>query len=149
VELAHIIARSCELKAQVVAADERETTGLRAILNYGHTFGHAIEALSGYGTWLHGEAVSMGMTMAARLAVSLNLIPESLLQRQSDLLRSFGLPVSRPDLSFDAMWQAMQKDKKVQHGKLTFILPDRLGHVRGFEGITAEVVRESLYKTEW
>ncbi len=148
-ELVHIIARSCELKAQVVAADEREITGLRAILNYGHTFGHAIEALSGYGTWLHGEAVSMGMTMAARLAVRMNFIPESLLHRQTDLLKSFGLPVGRPELSFEAMWQAMQKDKKVQHGKLTFILPDRLGHVRGFDGVTAEVVREALYSSEW
>lgn len=142
--LTHIIRRSCELKAQVVAADERETTGLRAILNYGHTFGHALESLSGYGTLLHGEAVSIGMTMAARLAVHLELIPADILSRQSELLRRYNLPVKSPSIALDALWQSMQKDKKVQHGKLTFILPTEIGKVRGVEGVTFQQVAEAL-----
>lgn len=142
--LAHIVARSCELKASVVAADERETTGLRAILNYGHTFGHAIEALSGYGNYLHGEAVSIGMTMAAQLACSLGMIDQGVVDRQTALLQALDLPIDPPPIPFDTFWAAMQKDKKVQHGKLTFILPDRIGNVRGVEGIDALLVRNSL-----
>jgi 3-dehydroquinate synthase len=142
--LAHIVARSCELKAGVVAADERETTGLRAILNYGHTFGHAIEALSGYGNYLHGEAVSIGMTMAAKLACSLGMIDESVVARQSALLQALDLPIDPPAIPFDLFWATMQKDKKVQHGKLTFILPDRIGNVRGTEGVELQQVKVVL-----
>ena len=142
--LAHIVARSCELKASVVAADERETTGLRAILNYGHTFGHAIEALSGYGNYLHGEAVSIGMTMAAQLACSLGMIDQGVVARQTALLQALDLPIDPPAIPFDTFWATMQKDKKVQHGKLTFILPDRIGNVRRVEGIDAELVKNSL-----
>lgn len=138
--LTHIVARSCELKASVVAADERETTGLRAILNYGHTFGHAIEALSGYGNYLHGEAVSIGMTMAVKLACSLGMIDESIVNRQTALLQSLDLPIDPPQIPFDLLWATMQKDKKVQHGKLTFILPDRIGNVKGVNGISAAQV---------
>ncbi|MEY4565891.1 MAG: 3-dehydroquinate synthase [Planctomycetota bacterium] len=142
--LTHVIRRSCELKAQVVSADERETTGLRAVLNYGHTFGHALESLSGYGTLLHGEAVSIGMTMAARLAVHLDLIPGDILSRQTELLRRCNLPVKSPSIALDTLWQSMQKDKKVQYGKLTFILPTEIGNVRGVEGVTFQQVSEAL-----
>jgi 3-dehydroquinate synthase len=142
--LIHVIQRSCELKAQVVSADERETTGLRAVLNYGHTFGHALEALSGYGALLHGEAVSIGMTMAARLAVHLDMISSDILSRQSELLKRCNLPINGPSIAHDVLWQAMQKDKKVQHGKLTFILPSEIGKVRGVEGITSQQVADAL-----
>jgi len=142
--LAHIVARSCELKASVVAADERETTGLRAILNYGHTFGHAIEALSGYGSYLHGEAVAIGMTLAAKLACSLGRIDTTIVERQTALLRAFELPIDPPDIPFELFWSTMQKDKKVQHGRLTFIMPDRIGHVSGVDGIEAHQVKDIL-----
>jgi len=142
--LAHIVARCCELKASVVAADERETTGLRAILNYGHTFGHAIESLSGYGSYLHGEAVAIGMTLAAQLACSLGRIGTTVVERQTALLRAFELPIDTPEIPFELFWSTMQKDKKVQHGKLKFILPDQIGHVSGVDGIEAHQVRDIM-----
>ncbi len=142
--LIHVIQRSCELKAQIVSADERETTGLRAVLNYGHTFGHALEALAGYGAMLHGEAVSIGMTMAARLAIHLGMIPANILSRQSELLKRCKLPTNGPSITHDLLWETMQKDKKVQHGKLTFILPTEIGNVRGVEGVTFQQVTEAL-----
>ncbi len=126
----HIVRRSCELKAQVVSQDERETTGLRAILNYGHTFGHAIEAKTLYGRFLHGEAISIGMTMAGQLALRLELWPSALQKRQTFLLRKFGLPTAFLEVPAKELVEAMQMDKKTEHGKLNFILPTRMGHVR-------------------
>ena len=96
--LAHVIACCCRLKAEVVSQDEREETGLRAVLNYGHTFGHALETLSGYGTLLHGEAVAIGMTCAARLAERLGRVDAAFTARQRRLLEAFGLPVALPAL---------------------------------------------------
>src|SRR5262249_45819810 len=90
----HIIARCCRIKADVVEQDEREETGLRAVLNYGHTFAHAFETVGGYGTWLHGEAVAAGMACASRLAERRGLIPEAITARQRQLLQRFGLPVA-------------------------------------------------------
>lgn len=136
--IAHIVAQSCMAKADVVKQDERETSGLRAILNYGHTFAHALETTSGYGTLLHGEAVSIGMHMAARLAAHLGRIDPSIVQRQLQLLKRLELPTVFEAAEPAALWQAMQHDKKVEHGKLRFILPDRLGHVELVAGITRE-----------
>ena len=127
--LRHIIARSCELKASVVEQDERETTGLRAILNYGHTFAHAIEAATEYGRWLHGEAVAIGMTMAARLAVELKLLAPADAQRQQQLLERLQLPIAQTTIAPEKLWGLMQHDKKVEQGRLRFILPTRIGHV--------------------
>jgi 3-dehydroquinate synthase len=127
--LRHVIARSCELKASVVEQDERETTGLRAILNYGHTFAHAIEAATEYGRWLHGEAVAIGMTMAARLAVELKLLAPADAQRQQQLLERLQLPVAQTAIAPEKLWALMQHDKKVEQGRLRFILPTRIGHV--------------------
>ncbi len=129
-QIQHIVRRCCELKAQVVSQDERETTGLRAILNYGHTFGHAIEAKTSYGRFLHGEAVSIGMTMAGQLAVRLELWPKDCQKRQTSLLRKFGLPTSFSDVPGEQLVVAMQMDKKTEHGRLNFILPTRMGKVR-------------------
>lgn len=134
--IAHIVAQSCRAKAEVVKQDERETTGLRAILNYGHTFAHALETTSGYGTLLHGEAVAIGMHTAARLAAQLGRIDAGLVARQQRLLELLELPTSADAVDPDALWQAMQHDKKVEHGKLRFILPDRMGHVELVAGIT-------------
>lgn len=125
----HLIARSCQLKAEIVEADEREETGLRSVLNYGHTFCHAIEALTGYGQYLHGEAVAIGMVCASRLAERLGRISPDTTRRQRELLTSLGLPVEFPTLDREDCLASMQRDKKVEHGKLRFVLPSRIGHV--------------------
>ncbi|HEX4943196.1 MAG TPA: 3-dehydroquinate synthase [Usitatibacteraceae bacterium] len=124
--LAHAIRRSCEIKAEVVALDERES-GVRALLNLGHTFGHAIETLEGYGAWLHGEAVAAGMAMAARLSARLGRLPAGDARRLEALIRRAGLPVEPPALAVDAWLDAMGRDKKNESGRITFILLDRLG----------------------
>ncbi|SQA99015.1 3-dehydroquinate synthase [Cedecea neteri] len=125
--MAYCIRRCCELKAEVVAADERES-GLRALLNLGHTFGHAIEAEMGYGNWLHGEAVAAGMVMAARTAQRLGQFSEAEVQRVIALLVRAGLPVNGPqEMSPDAYMPHMMRDKKVLAGELRLILPLAIG----------------------
>ncbi len=127
--LAHVIARCCALKAMIVCEDERETTGRRALLNYGHTYGHAVETLSGYGHVLHGEAVGIGMTAAVRLACVLAETPElrDLEARQLALLKTLGIPTDFPPLDPDAVLDAMLHDKKTVAGVCRFVLPRRLG----------------------
>ncbi len=127
--LVEVIARCCRLKADVVENDEREETGLRAVLNYGHTFAHPLESLAGYGELLHGEAVAIGMLCASRLAERLGRVETALTRRQRELLQALGLPVELPDLDRQAIVDAMTHDKKVQHGRLRFVLPSRMGHV--------------------
>lgn len=142
--LAYCIRRCCELKAEVVAADEREG-GLRALLNLGHTFGHAIETEMGYGNWLHGEAVSVGMVMAARTAQRLGQFSEADTQRIIALLQRAGLPVKGPkEMSVDAYMPHMMRDKKVLAGELRLILPLAIGasEVRG--GIPHDVVLSAI-----
>jgi 3-dehydroquinate synthase len=124
--LAHAIARSCEIKADVVARDEREG-GLRAVLNFGHTFGHAIEAGLGYGEWLHGEAVGCGMVMAADLSHRLGLIDAAAVARVRALVQAAGLPVVAPDLGIDRWIELMEVDKKNEGGAIKFILLKPLG----------------------
>ena len=124
--LAHAIARSCEIKADVVARDEREG-GLRAVLNFGHTFGHAIEAGMGYGTWLHGEAVGCGMVMAADLSRRLGLIDDVAVERVRNLVEAAGLPTVAPDLGIDRWIELMEVDKKNEGGAIKFILLKPLG----------------------
>ena len=121
--IAHAVQRSCEIKAEVVAEDEREA-GRRAILNFGHTFGHAIEHCQGYGKWLHGEAVAAGMVMAA----SLSGIGASEIERLRAVLRAANLPVAPPGIGSQAMLDAMGMDKKVLDKKLRFVVLERLGH---------------------
>ena len=124
--LEEAVAVSCRIKAGIVAADERET-GERALLNFGHTFGHAIEAAQGYGNWLHGEAVAAGMVIAARLSQRRGAINAVDTERLVDLLRRSGLPVAAPALPF-ARWMAlMAQDKKVAAGAIRFILLEALG----------------------
>ncbi|MYM35909.1 3-dehydroquinate synthase [Duganella sp. FT94W] len=124
--LAYAIARSCEIKADVVRQDEREG-GLRAILNFGHTFGHAIEAGMGYGAWLHGEAVGCGMVMAADLSHRMGLIDAETVARVRKLIAAAGLPVKAPDLGVDQWLEAMEVDKKNEGGAIKFILMNPLG----------------------
>ena len=128
--LTHIVSRCCELKAQIVLEDERETSGRRALLNYGHTFGHAVEKLCGYGTVLHGEGVGIGMMYAARLAQSLHperTQLEELCQRQENLLKALGIPTEAPQLDHASAVAVMKHDKKAQNGEIRFILPKNLG----------------------
>jgi 3-dehydroquinate synthase len=140
----HIILHSCRLKADIVAQDEREETGLRAILNYGHTFAHAFETAAGYGSWLHGEAVSAGMVCASRLAERLGLIPPELRQRQIRLLKALSLPIAPESWDIDALLATMHTDKKAVAGKMRFILPRRLGEVALFDDVPEEAVRAVL-----
>lgn len=122
----HAIKRSCEIKAAVVSVDEREQ-GLRAILNLGHTFGHAIETATGYGTWLHGEAVAVGMVMAADMSHALGWLPAADRDRGVALLAHLGLPVQPPRIGAQRARELMGMDKKVLEGKLRLILLRRLG----------------------
>lgn len=145
--LRHVVARSCELKADVVRQDEFETTGLRAVLNYGHTFGHAFEALSGYGKLLHGEAVSIGMICASRLAESLGRVTAVDTDRQVKLLKALELPVdvpsemkSRPE----DIVRCMMLDKKTEGRELRFVLPSKIGHVETVKGISPEQALKCL-----
>jgi len=124
--LAHAVRRSCEIKAQVVGSDERET-GVRAILNFGHTFGHAIEAGLGYGEWLHGEAVGCGMVMAARLSQRLGLVDDAFVERLADIVRRAGLPVRAPALGPDRYLQLMRHDKKAEAGQIRFVVIESPG----------------------
>ena len=124
--LAHAIRRSCEIKAEVVGQDEKEG-GLRAILNFGHTFGHAIESGLGYGQWLHGEAVGCGMRMATDLSVRLGLVPLSALERIHTLLVRAGLPVCAPDLGADVYLDWMGRDKKAEAGDIRFVVLESMG----------------------
>ncbi len=144
--LAHAVQRCCEIKAEVVGADERET-GLRAILNFGHTFGHAIEAGLGYGEWLHGEAVGCGMVMAAMLSERLGLIDATFVQRLRALVEAAGLPVVGPKLGgagfADRYLELMRHDKKSQAGAIRFVLLDAPGRASLHEAPDA-LVREVL-----
>ena len=120
-QLAELTARSARLKALVVSSDPREEN-LRMILNYGHTIGHAIETVSNYTEYLHGEAVAIGMMGAARIARHLDMIDDELLAMHSDLLRLFSLPTEMSDMNLSAIVQAMKRDKKVESGNLRFVL---------------------------
>ena len=143
--VAHAVERSAALKADVVAADEREVSGRRAILNYGHTFAHALETGAGYGTLLHGEAVSIGMAAAARLAARLGRIGRDVVERQDRLLTAVGLPLSTPHAgSPDELLAIMARDKKSVAGRLRFVLPCRVGHVELVDGIDPGLVRQVL-----
>lgn len=143
--LRKIVAKSCELKAQVVTRDEREETGLRAVLNFGHTIGHAIEAVSGYGgAYLHGEAVAAGMVLESRLAERLGWIKPDVTERLVALLRRLGLPTDAPGLPTERLLDAMSRDKKNREGMVRFVLPRRLGHVELTDVPTREDIQAIL-----
>jgi 3-dehydroquinate synthase len=141
--LTQVVARCIRIKMDVVQGDERDG-GLRNILNYGHTFGHALEATTEYGTWLHGEAVSIGMEVAGRLAVARGLIDEADLVRQRRLLKAIGLPLACPGVDGVAILAAMQHDKKVQAGRTRWILPTRIGHAQIYKDVPLEDVQAAI-----
>jgi 3-dehydroquinate synthase len=140
----HVVARSCRLKADVVEQDERELTGLRAVLNYGHTFAHAFETVAGYGAWLHGEAVAAGMVCASRLAERRGQVSSEITDRQRRLLERFGLPVAPEPWPAEALLEVMRHDKKNLGGRLRLVLPTRLGAVRLFDDVAEAEVRAVL-----
>ncbi len=127
--VAHIVKRSCEIKAQVVSEDEREADR-RRILNFGHTIGHALESLGGYRGLIHGEAVAVGMVYEADLARYLGYCDQGVVTRVRALLEAAGLPARLPNVTFRALWDAMQQDKKVSAGTVYCVAPERIGAVR-------------------
>ena len=143
--LAHAVRRSCEIKADVVGQDEREA-GLRAILNFGHTFGHAIESGLGYGRWLHGEAVGCGMVMAAELSHRLGLIDKTYVQRIRTLVERCGLPVRGPALGLERYLDLMRLDKKAEGGEIRFVVIEAPGRA-GVRPAPDALVREVLADT--
>lgn len=140
----HIVARSCQLKASIVEQDEREESGLRVVLNYGHTFAHAFETVAGYGSWLHGEAVAAGMVCASRLADRRGLLPPEVTEQQRRLLARFQLPIAPDRWSVAELLAAMRSDKKAVAGRMRFVLPRRLGEVDLFSDVTEDEVRQIL-----
>ncbi len=144
--LIHVIRRSCEIKAEVVALDEREN-GARALLNFGHTFGHAIESAAGYGNWLHGEAVAIGMALAARFSSRAGRLPEAQADRLVNLLRALGLPVDPPNFPPEVWLEFMGRDKKNERGGITLILLDGLGRAAVVRDTPAQALRDFLAST--
>ena len=142
--IAQTILVSCQTKANIVSIDERES-GIRAILNLGHTFGHAIEATMGYGNWLHGEAVATGMVMAVDLSYRQQWIDDSLRQRTKDLLQKANLPVTSPtNMTVDQYMSAMSIDKKVTNGTIQFILLKGLGEAIVTSNYNPDSLKETL-----
>jgi 3-dehydroquinate synthase len=145
--LTHAIRRSCELKAAVVAADEREA-GERALLNFGHTFGHAIESGAGYGAWLHGEAVGAGMVMAAELSALMGDLKKTDVSRVRELVRRAGLPVrlsaQGPALAPERLIELMAVDKKAAKGRTRFVLLDSIGRARLRSDVDERLVRQAI-----
>ncbi|WP_394390994.1 3-dehydroquinate synthase [Shewanella woodyi] len=142
--LAYAIGRCCEIKADVVAEDETEQ-GVRALLNLGHTFGHAIEAEMGYGVWLHGEAVAAGTVLAASTASRMGLIDESIVCRIIKLFEAFDLPVSPPDsMNFEQFIKHMRRDKKVLKGQVRLVLPEAMGQAGVYSEVSDELLEDVI-----
>ena len=141
--LQRIIERSAKSKAKIVIKDEKES-GIRAFLNYGHTFGHVIENLCGYGNWLHGEAVAMGMVAVGQLAVQKGLWKEIEAKRQKELIEKAGLPTKWPELKLENVISTLQGDKKVKDGKVSFVMPTKIGEVKIFNNISNKEIKECL-----
>jgi 3-dehydroquinate synthase len=143
--MAHAVLRSCEIKAAVVSADEREG-GIRATLNFGHTFGHAIESGLGYGEWLHGEAVGCGMVMAANLSTRLGKISQADAERLKRIIEAMGLPITPPKLGAKRFMELMQVDKKTEAGQIRYVVLEGIGKARIQQAPDAAVI-ETLVAT--
>ena len=141
--LEHIIATSCAIKARVVEKDERESH-YRMVLNFGHTVGHAIEALTGYSTYTHGEAVAMGMGVAAKLSQLMGRCKEDVPRRIIDLIEKFGLPTRLPDLKTEDLIQSMYLDKKTAHKKIRFILVKEIGAIEIVDDVPESLIAQAL-----
>jgi shikimate kinase/3-dehydroquinate synthase len=141
--LTSVVARSIRMKMDIVQRDELDF-GLRNILNYGHTFGHALEATTDYHTWLHGEAVALGMEVAAHIAVACGKLSPNEAARQTRLLQALNLPIRCPGIDIDAILNTMQRDKKVRDGRMRWVLPTHIGHADVFSNIDTAVVRKAI-----
>lgn len=139
-----VIRRSVEIKADIVSADEFETGNERVLLNYGHTIGHAIEAVTEYGTYLHGEAVSIGMMVAAGISQRMGLISEELVDRQRNLLERFELPISLSGVDADTLIEATTSDKKSRGGRIRWVLLRGAGRSTTSNEVSTKVVRSAL-----
>jgi 3-dehydroquinate synthase len=146
VALTHAITRSCQIKADVVADDERETAaeGGRALLNLGHTFGHAIETALGYGIWLHGEAIACGMVLATKFSHSLGFVDVETVTRTQQIFEAAGLPTAMPNISADEMLQHMGRDKKNDAGVIKLILLKSIGEAYIDATISADRIHAFL-----
>ena len=142
--LERIIGGSCRLKASVIERDPEEKSDLRFALNYGHTIGHALEAVTGYGRWTHGEAVSLGIAAEARLARRLTLADEATVARQERLLAGLGLPIRVGAIDVEAVLSAMSRDKKARDGRVPFVLAPRLGEFRVVYDVPVAEIRSAL-----
>ena len=142
--LNYAIARCCQIKADVVAADEKEA-GVRTLLNLGHTFAHAIEAEMGYGNWLHGEAVAVGMILAAETSLALGLISEAQMEMIKALIKRANLPVKAPkEMSYDSFIRHMMRDKKVLSGRLRLVLPTSIGRSEVIDNTPRELLKSVI-----
>jgi len=141
--LTSVVAHSIRMKMDIVQYDELDF-GLRNILNYGHTFGHALEATTDYGTWLHGEAISIGMEVAARVAVASGKLSQGEAARQTKLLQALNLPIRCSGADVDAILNAMLRDKKVRAGRMRWVLPTHIGHAEVYSDIDSAIVREAV-----
>jgi 3-dehydroquinate synthase len=139
-----VIRRSVAIKADVVSRDEKETLGLRVLLNYGHTIGHAIEAATGYSRFLHGEAVSLGMTAAAHISLGMGTLTGTEVERQRALLESYGLLISASGLDRGAIYDAMSMDKKTTAGSVRWVLLDGIGRAVTRADVPTGLVDEAL-----
>ena len=139
-----IIRRSVAIKANVVSQDERETLGIRILLNYGHTIGHAIESTTGYSSFLHGEAVSVGMMGAARIGNAMGMLADEEVERQRQLLESYGLPLTCGEMDIAAVTDAMMSDKKVKGRANRWVLLDGIGNATVRSDVPAAVVQQTL-----
>ena len=143
--MAHAVLRSCEIKSAVVSADEREG-GIRATLNFGHTFGHAIEAGMGYGAWLHGEAVACGMVMGADLSRRLNFITQDEVNRLTKIIQSMNLPTNPPKFGAQRFMELMQVDKKTESGQIRYVVLEKIGKAQ-IKSVPDSQVIETLTAT--
>ncbi|KJS19736.1 MAG: hypothetical protein VR72_17445 [Clostridiaceae bacterium BRH_c20a] len=138
-----IIGRSCQIKAEIVGQDEKEQ-GIRAMLNFGHTIGHALEKVTEYKIYRHGEAVAIGMVYAAKIAVYIEMCSVQIVEKLEILLRKLGLPVEMPDVSMDLILESLYLDKKVRKKELVFVLPRKIGQVEIIRGITPQTIKDCL-----
>lgn len=142
--LAHAVKRSCEIKAEVVSRDEKESRGVRTLLNFGHTFGHALEAATAYRGFMHGEAVGVGMLCAAWLSVSCGMLPRRDYERIKSLLQGIGLQVRVKGVEPAGVWEAMKRDKKFIHGRNRFVLLEEIGRARVVEDVDPGLLSQAL-----
>lgn len=143
--ISYCIRHCCELKAKIIAIDEKETNGQRALLNLGHTFGHAIETELGYGSWLHGEAVAVGIVMAAKTAELIGQFDNNDTHRILNLLRQANLPTKGPaKMAAEAYLPHMMRDKKVVNNQLNLVLPKSIGNAELYTNISHEIVLKAI-----